>query len=167
MAATFTVNRTSDGSDFTPAHGRCEIDPFRVGDQCTLRAAIEQANASAGQDTIRFSVNSGVQTIAPNSPLPAVTGSVVIDGTTQPGYGGSPPKRDRDGFSTRSRRRWGTMGRRKPMGGFAVTPLEHVAGYAPTLPELLISLGVYGVGFLILTLLYNMAIRVREEPRTL
>ncbi len=32
----------------------------------------------------------GVQTIAPASPLPAITNPVLIDGTTQPGYAGAP-----------------------------------------------------------------------------
>ena len=47
--------------------------------------------------------------------------------------------------------------------GFIPNPLDHVTEYAPTLPEGLITLGVYGLGFLILTALYKMAISVREE----
>ncbi|MEW6141523.1 MAG: menaquinol oxidoreductase, partial [Thermodesulfobacteriota bacterium] len=37
--------------------------------------------------------------------------------------------------------------------------------YAPTLPEIGITLGVYAAGFLVLTLLYKMAIGVKEEVR--
>lgn len=51
-------------------------------------------------------------------------------------------------------------------GGFVPSPLHHVTEYAPTVPELLITLGVYGVGFLVLTILYKMAIGVKEEVRS-
>jgi len=51
-------------------------------------------------------------------------------------------------------------------GGFVPSPLHHVTEYAPTVPELLITLGVYGAGFLVLTLLYKMAIGVKEEVRS-
>jgi molybdopterin-containing oxidoreductase family membrane subunit len=50
------------------------------------------------------------------------------------------------------------------MGGFAITPLETVASYTPTVREILISLGVYGIGALILTLLYKIAVSIKEEP---
>ena len=48
-------------------------------------------------------------------------------------------------------------------GGFAISPMETVAEYAPTLPEILISLGIYAGGALILTLLYKMVLSVRAE----
>lgn len=50
-------------------------------------------------------------------------------------------------------------------GGFVPSPLHHVTEYAPTLPEIGITLGVYAAGFLVLTLLYKMAIGVKEEVR--
>ena len=59
----------------------------------TLRAAISNANASVGLDTITFAINtntSGVQTITLSSALPAIIDPVVIDGTTQPGYSNAP-----------------------------------------------------------------------------
>ncbi len=56
----------------------------------SFRHAIEQANANPGVDTITFAIGSGYQTIAPASALPAITDSVTIDGTTQPGYAGAP-----------------------------------------------------------------------------
>jgi titin len=57
----------------------------------SLRQAILDANAHTGADTITFAVpGDGVQTIQPLSALPAVTDAVTIDGTTQPGYAGSP-----------------------------------------------------------------------------
>jgi molybdopterin-containing oxidoreductase family membrane subunit len=51
-------------------------------------------------------------------------------------------------------------------GGFVPSPLHHVTEYAPTVPELLITIGVYGAGFLVLTILYKMAIGVKEEVRS-
>lgn len=56
----------------------------------SLRDAITQANANAGLDTIVFVIGSGPQTITPTSPLPTITDAVTIDGTTQPGFAGSP-----------------------------------------------------------------------------
>jgi hypothetical protein len=54
---------------------------------CTLRAAIQQSNASPSvNDTINFNIaGAGPHTIAPLSPLPTVTDNVVINGYTQPG----------------------------------------------------------------------------------
>ena len=49
-------------------------------------------------------------------------------------------------------------------GGFAITPMDTVADYAPTLPEILISVGIYAGGALLLTLLYKIVLSVREEP---
>jgi Ni/Fe-hydrogenase subunit HybB-like protein len=48
-------------------------------------------------------------------------------------------------------------------GGFVPNPLDHVTEYVPTIPELAISIGVWAVGFLILTALYKIAVTVKEE----
>jgi hypothetical protein len=57
----------------------------------SLRQAILDANATPGTNGIAFSLGAGgVQTIAPTSPLPAVTNPVEIDGATEPGYAGMP-----------------------------------------------------------------------------
>jgi Ni/Fe-hydrogenase subunit HybB-like protein len=48
-------------------------------------------------------------------------------------------------------------------GGFVPSPLHHVNEYAPTIPEILITLGIYAVGALVLTALFKMAISVKEE----
>ncbi len=82
VAATFVVNSTGDGADSDTADGICNDG----SGNCTLRAAIQQANASAGADIIQFSIASGEQTILPATALPAITGVVTIDGTTQPGF---------------------------------------------------------------------------------
>jgi len=50
-------------------------------------------------------------------------------------------------------------------GGFVPNPLERVVEYYPTTSELLITLGVYGIGFLVLTILYKVAVSVKEEIR--
>lgn len=50
----FTVNRTEDAVDATPGDGRCDADPNDRVLQCTLRAAIMEANALAGAQTIRL-----------------------------------------------------------------------------------------------------------------
>jgi CSLREA domain-containing protein len=46
------VNTTADGADANPGDGVCDGDPVQGGNQCTLRAAIQQANALGGMDTI-------------------------------------------------------------------------------------------------------------------
>jgi hypothetical protein len=58
----------------------------------SLRQAIVDSNAATGgANTIDFAIpGPGVQVIAPGSPLPAITQAVLIDGTSQPGYAGTP-----------------------------------------------------------------------------
>ncbi|MFM7111636.1 MAG: Ig-like domain-containing protein, partial [Planctomycetota bacterium] len=52
----------------------------------TLRWAINQANASAGTDIIRFNIpGGGVRTITPATALPVLAGGITIDGYSQPG----------------------------------------------------------------------------------
>ncbi len=48
-------------------------------------------------------------------------------------------------------------------GGFVPNPMHQVTEYAPTIPEILITLGVYGIGALVLTILYKMSVAVKEE----
>ena len=57
----------------------------------SLRSALLTANATPGFNTVSFQIpGGGVQTINVMSPLPTITNPIVIDGTTQPGYVGSP-----------------------------------------------------------------------------
>ena len=56
----------------------------------SLREAIAYADAYGGATTIALSIGTGQQTIDLLSPLPAITGPVTIDGTTQPGYSDKP-----------------------------------------------------------------------------
>jgi titin len=63
-----------------------DSDPTKT----TLRQAIEYANSQGG-GTISFDIaGGGPQTIHLTSPLPAITSSLVIDGTSQPGFAGTP-----------------------------------------------------------------------------
>jgi Calx-beta domain-containing protein len=71
-AATFTVTSTSDSGSGS------------------LRQAILDANSNAGADVINFAIGSGIQRVTLTSLLPGITGPVTIDGTTQPGFAGSP-----------------------------------------------------------------------------
>jgi trimeric autotransporter adhesin len=80
---TFTVNSASDLQDINLADGVCDAD-FAIGNLCTLRAAIQHANATTGADVINFSIGSGLQTKTPSSALPPITDQVTIDGYTQP-----------------------------------------------------------------------------------
>ena len=50
QVAVFTVNIASDGSDANPGDGVCETAPGNG--ICVLRAAIQETNALAGDDTI-------------------------------------------------------------------------------------------------------------------
>jgi hypothetical protein len=60
-AATYFVNTTDvDLPDTNTALAGCDANPVLVGDQCTLRAAIMQANASAGPHTIVLPLNATI-----------------------------------------------------------------------------------------------------------
>ena len=50
--------------------------------------------------------------------------------------------------------------------GFVPSPLEHITEYAPTVPEIFIALGIWATGFLVLTLLYKIAISVKLDPNS-
>jgi CSLREA domain-containing protein len=83
-STTFTVNTKTDAADTNPGDGTCSI----LGSFCTLRAAVQEANATPGADTINFNISAagdGLATISPDSPLPPITNTVTIDGYTQPG----------------------------------------------------------------------------------
>jgi hypothetical protein len=83
----FIVNSTGNGDDAFHGDGQCET---AVGNGvCTLRAAIEEANAHAGGDGIGFSIpttdpgynpNTGVYTIYVFSTLPDISDAVNING---------------------------------------------------------------------------------------
>ena len=49
------------------------------------------------------------------------------------------------------------------IGGFVPNMFEGITEYWPTLPEAIITLGVWAIGILVLTVLYKVAVSVREE----
>lgn len=83
-ATTWTVNTTNDAADTTPGDGVCNATGG-----CTLRAAIDESNLTAGPDTINFNIpGGGVKTITLKTNLPTLadtSGGITIDGYTQPG----------------------------------------------------------------------------------
>ena len=48
------------------------------------------------------------------------------------------------------------------VGGFIPSPLGTITEYAPTLPEISITLGIWATGFLMITVFYKIALSVRE-----
>jgi len=49
------------------------------------------------------------------------------------------------------------------IGGFVPSPLEEITAYHPSFQEIMITLGVWATGFFILTVLYKIALAVKEE----
>lgn len=82
---TFTVNSVADDGDKNIGNGICATSL----NQCTLRAAIQEAQAHAGPDTIAFNIpGAGLHTIQLTKQLPTLNGTggaTTIDGYTQPG----------------------------------------------------------------------------------
>jgi large repetitive protein len=76
-ALTFTVNSALDGADANAGDGICSTSTG----SCTLRAAMGEANALAGADTIQFGIPSAPpHTITVGSSLPAITEALAISG---------------------------------------------------------------------------------------
>ncbi len=98
-ATTFTVNKTGDENDLDfpggtfdgSSDGKCFTGEVLVvpGEECTLRAAIQEANKNNNAptvDKIRFDIpTTGVATISPASQLPAINEPATINGYSQPG----------------------------------------------------------------------------------
>lgn len=79
------VNSLSDSDDLTSGSGSCDVS-ITPGLTCSLRAAIQTANADPAASTITFAIpGTGTKTISPGDQLPTVTSPLVIDGSSQPG----------------------------------------------------------------------------------
>jgi CSLREA domain-containing protein len=98
-SSTVVVNSTGDAADANPGNGVCSTGGVNSQGQpaCTLRAAIQEANAMGPIDQIRFGLPTteaghaaGVWTIAPTSALPPISAAVTIDASTQPGWSSTP-----------------------------------------------------------------------------
>ncbi len=70
---TFTVNKTGDADDVNPGDTACDSDAGVSGPQCTLRAALTEANALTGDQAISF----GIPTSEPNCVV--ATGACTIN----------------------------------------------------------------------------------------
>jgi len=58
---------------------------------------------------------------------------------------------------------WIDKGMGLVIGGFTPNPFEKVTPYWPTTPEVFITLGVWATGFFVLTVLFKIAVSVKEE----
>jgi CSLREA domain-containing protein len=85
VQAAFVVNATGDAIDVSPGDGVCAT----LTGQCTLRAAVNEANTRAGADTITFAINGTFQlTLAGASENAALNGDLdVTDDLTITGNG--------------------------------------------------------------------------------
>ncbi|MFM9903951.1 MAG: CSLREA domain-containing protein [Pyrinomonadaceae bacterium] len=86
--ASIVVNIDTDEPDVT-GDQVCDVITSNSGLQCSLRAALELVNNPSylGPHEIRFDIpGSGVKTISPATPLPALTRQADIRATTQPGW---------------------------------------------------------------------------------
>ncbi|MBL7796686.1 MAG: right-handed parallel beta-helix repeat-containing protein, partial [Saprospiraceae bacterium] len=73
------VTKTDDTND-----GVCDAD-------CSLREAITVANSNADADVIEFNIGGGgAQTITHTTAFPNITQPLTIDGSSQPGFAGTP-----------------------------------------------------------------------------
>ena len=88
-STTFTVDSDVDVTDTNIGNGVCDsdADPNDDTNTCTLRGAIQEANATPGADVINFNItrfSDGFATIKPTGLL-KITDRVTIDGYSQPG----------------------------------------------------------------------------------
>ncbi len=97
IALAVTVNSTGDGADADPGDGVCATGGVTPGGarECTLRAAIEEANADLRVGAVVFAIPrsdpgfrgdpSATWTIRPRSPLPSIASPMSLDGSVQDG----------------------------------------------------------------------------------
>ncbi len=97
-AATYEVNSVGDQPDANVGDGVCQTEEMT----CTLRAAIQEANADSLHDVIEFDIGptTTFHQIRVNSELPFVTESLTIDGNSQPNGGQPFPSVAIDGRNT-------------------------------------------------------------------
>ncbi len=85
FAVDFTVNLTTEQQDASTADGICDIDLATAGEQCSLRAAVEQANNLPSNDRVLFNLpaNSTITlTLANNGDIFIISsGTIEIIGT--------------------------------------------------------------------------------------
>ena len=84
-STTFTVNQTHDAPDTNPGDGLCDSDPA-AGLQCTVRAAIEEANFDLAADTVSipagtYAVDDDALEVTAGTLALDATGAAILDGT--------------------------------------------------------------------------------------
>jgi len=86
------VNSTDNSPDYIPGNGACDV--IGSSTKCTLRAAIEESNASSGYQVILFDIpttdpgyvaSTTSFRISPTGTLPFIEDAVLIDGYSQTG----------------------------------------------------------------------------------
>ena len=91
---TITVTTTADSFDVTgkTCADVADVDLPGVDGQTSLREALCASNNTLDSNPhfVAFQIDSGARVIQPASSLPEISYSVIVDGTTQPGYGGRP-----------------------------------------------------------------------------
>ncbi len=92
----YTLTTTSPGLAGNTSQVFDVLSPFVVRNlndsgPASLRSAIIAANSTPGADSISFDIpGSGPYSIALGTQLPTITEALTIDGTTQPGFSGTP-----------------------------------------------------------------------------
>lgn len=79
LGTQFNVNIDSDLPDANIGDGICAD----ANGNCSLRAAMQEANANSGLDVILFDIAGDIQV---GTELPVVIGQIIIDGSSAPGY---------------------------------------------------------------------------------
>ena len=76
---TFVVDNGGDGHDLNPGDGVCDGSPNGDPAFCTLRAAVEEANALPGTDSVNFDVDEVQLTIAGGGAI-EISSNLTIEG---------------------------------------------------------------------------------------
>jgi hypothetical protein len=128
IALSLLILPTTAAADPAPAGAIVVTDPGDTGgtckpaEPCTLRAAINTANAQPGPDTIAFNLPM-TRRIAPATALPAITQTITIDGFTQTGMSqATGPQIELDGSAVKA------TPSAKAATGAAVSPVERPKG---------------------------------------
>lgn len=85
-ACPIVVNDNGNRPDHSIADKECDVDENKKGEQCTLRAAILEANTRSGKDKIVFAIRPRrrvPEIVVTFRPLPALEEPAILDATTQ------------------------------------------------------------------------------------
>jgi CSLREA domain-containing protein len=87
-AATFVVNSTEDLVDLAPGDGDCNARPTGGPRTCTLRAAVQEANALAGDDVVLLPAGTYPLSLPPVAEDPSAGGALFIAPGPPPAWAG-------------------------------------------------------------------------------